>query len=100
MVGALRELPSVRLTELPRMADFARFGEALGRGLRWPAGAFLGSYLEGRRDATIATIDDSVFGTFLLERLKYWDETESRTQSPREWLASFDRYTEVKATKS
>jgi hypothetical protein len=32
LVGALRELPSVRLTNLGRMADFARFGKAIGRG--------------------------------------------------------------------
>ena len=31
VVGALRMLPSVRLARLPRMADFARFGEAVGR---------------------------------------------------------------------
>ena len=41
VVGGLRELPSVRLTELPRMADFACLGEAVGRGLGWPEGTFL-----------------------------------------------------------
>ncbi|MFI5454554.1 MAG: hypothetical protein ACHRXM_03800, partial [Isosphaerales bacterium] len=33
VAGGLRELPSVRLTELPRMADFAKFAEAVGRKL-------------------------------------------------------------------
>jgi hypothetical protein len=33
MVGGLRELPSVHLAELPRMADYALWGEAVGRGL-------------------------------------------------------------------
>jgi hypothetical protein len=33
VVGGLRELPSVRLSRMPRMADFARWGEAVGRGL-------------------------------------------------------------------
>jgi hypothetical protein len=100
MVGALRELPSVRLAELPRMADFARFGEALGRGLGWPAGTFLGSYLENRRDASIATLDDSVFGSFLLDRLKFWQHCEKRTDSPGEWLRIFNEYSQLKATKS
>ena len=30
--GGMRELPSVKLAELPRMADFAAFAEAVGRG--------------------------------------------------------------------
>ena len=37
MAGGLRELPSVDLKELPRMADFAEWGEAVGRGLGWGA---------------------------------------------------------------
>ena len=37
VVGALREIPSVRLAKLPRMANFARFGEASPVG--WMAAA-------------------------------------------------------------
>ena len=44
LVGGLRELPSIRLTELPRMADFACLGEAVGRALGWPEGTFLATY--------------------------------------------------------
>ena len=50
VAGGLRELPGVRLERLPRMADFARWGEAVGRALGWPAGAFLAAY-EGNRSA-------------------------------------------------
>ena len=35
VAGGMRELPSVKLSRLPRMADFAKWGEAVGRG---PAG--------------------------------------------------------------
>jgi len=42
--GALRELPNVHLTALPRMADFARVGVAVERALGWPAGSFLAAY--------------------------------------------------------
>jgi len=42
--GALRALPNVRLTELPRMADFARVGVAVERALNWPDGSFLSAY--------------------------------------------------------
>ena len=60
VVGALRELPSVRLADLPRMADFARFGEAVGRGLGWPPETFLAAYLENRREATVSSLEDSI----------------------------------------
>ena len=100
VVGALREIPSVRLAKLPRMADFARFGESLARGMGWPPETFLTAYLENRRDATATTLDDSVFGTFLLERLSYWEPEDIETMSPAEWLAHFNRYKEHKATTS
>ena len=66
MVHALRELPSVQIDDLPRMADFARFGEAVGRGLGWPEGAFLEAYRENRWEALVSTIENSVLGTLLL----------------------------------
>jgi hypothetical protein len=37
IVGGLRELPSVNLADLPRMADYAEWGEAISRGLEWGA---------------------------------------------------------------
>jgi hypothetical protein len=66
VVGGLRERPSIRLKESPRMFDFARFGEAVGRGLGWPAGAFLSAYDDNRLDATVATLEDSPVATALL----------------------------------
>jgi hypothetical protein len=66
VVGALRELPSVHLAKLPRMADFARFGEALGRGMGWPPETFLDAYLENRRDTSGSTLADSALGDHLL----------------------------------
>ena len=56
---ALRELPRVRLRELPRMADFARWGVACERALRWPEGAFLAAYernLEAANDQAIHSL--------------------------------------------
>jgi hypothetical protein len=100
VVGGLRELPSVRPAALPRMADFARFGEAIGQAMGWPAGTFLSAYAENRRDATISTLDDSVFGTFLLERIAFWQSGQTKTASPSEWLKKFNESKEHKATKS
>ncbi len=59
LAAALRELPNVQLTEKPRMADFAAFGEAVCRGLGMPAGTFAGSYQANRQLANDAALEDS-----------------------------------------
>ena len=41
IVGGLRELPSVNLTDLPRMADYAECGEAISRSPGWGADTFI-----------------------------------------------------------
>jgi hypothetical protein len=66
LVGALRETPSVKIEDLPRMADFARLGEAIGRVLGWPAEAFLSAYQGNRKDVGTASIEESVLGRLLL----------------------------------
>ena len=66
MAGGLRELPSVDLKELPRMADFAEWGEAVGRGLGWGANKFLATYNENRKEATDLILDISPVAPLLL----------------------------------
>jgi hypothetical protein len=88
--GALRELPSVRLAELPRMADFARLGEAVSRASGWPAGTFLSAYQESRREATVSSLEASLLGTLLL----YYAEqlgSFNWTMTPTEMHAEFTR---------
>ena len=41
------------------MADFAKFGEAVGRALGNPAGTFLTSYDANRRDANESAVEDN-----------------------------------------
>jgi hypothetical protein len=53
IVGALRELPSVDLKELPRMADYAEWGEATSRGKGWGAGTFFTVKSECDKSANI-----------------------------------------------
>jgi hypothetical protein len=57
--GGLARLPGVTLDRLPRMADFARWGEAVWRALGHKDGAFLETYEKNRKDATEAVLDDS-----------------------------------------
>jgi hypothetical protein len=76
VVGGIRILPSVNLAEMPRMADYARWGEAVGRGLGWAPDRFLKTYNTNRKEATLTTLDDSAVGMILLElapRLTRWE---------------------------
>ena len=59
VVLGMRILPSVELPEVSRMADFAYWGEAVGRGLGWPEHSFRSAYARNRRAATDSSIDDS-----------------------------------------
>jgi hypothetical protein len=67
VVGGLHELPSVKLTKMPRMADFALWGEAVGRGLKWEADAFSSAYEDNRWEATETTLENSPVGKAVLE---------------------------------
>jgi hypothetical protein len=69
----LRELPSVQLAQLPRMADFALFGEAVGRGLGWAPETFLAAYLENRQEAALSTLEDSILANMLLKEVRFND---------------------------
>lgn len=59
VVGGLRLLPSVKLERLPRMSDFARWSEAVGRGLGWTDGAFLAAYEVNRSSANDQALEAS-----------------------------------------
>jgi energy-coupling factor transporter ATP-binding protein EcfA2 len=66
IVGGLRELPTVDLQELPRMADYAEWGEATSRGLGWGAGTFIASYDANRMEATELLLEDSTVAHVVL----------------------------------
>jgi len=75
----------VRLAELPRMADFARFGEAVARGLGWPAGTFISAYHDNRRTSAAATLHDSLVAPAVF-KLSTWTERPEWTRSPADLL--------------
>jgi len=95
VAGGLRELPSVEPAELPRMADFAVFAEAVGRNLGWPAGTVLSDYHDNRRQAAVTPIEESPVANFLLEwshELNDWSGTST------ELLAQLNTLVERKVT--
>ena len=68
-------------TELPRMADYAKWGEAVGRGLGWGPGTFLSTYNDNRKDATEPELEGSPIGNLMLwtaRRTANWSGTPAR----------------------
>ena len=63
IAGGLRELPSVHVNELPRMADYAEWGEAVGRALGWGAGDVPSAYDDNRKGATDPLLEHSHVAT-------------------------------------
>lgn len=59
LAGGLRMLPGVRSPKLPRLADFALFGQAVSRALGHPPDSFLTAYDANRRDANESAVEDS-----------------------------------------
>src|SRR5262249_35833054 len=78
VAGGLRMLPQVKLSSLPRMADFALFGEAASRALGYPPDHFLDAYRDNRKGANESALEDSpVAGTIrrLMESSQSWEGT-------------------------
>src|SRR5205807_7461443 len=59
VAAALANLPSTRLSTLPRMADFALWVSAAEPALGWSPGAFLADYTNNRQQSTETILADS-----------------------------------------
>src|SRR5262249_3260333 len=59
VVAGLEALPSVCLDRKPRIADFARWGEAVLRGLGYPPGRFLDAYQANRAGVNEVALEAS-----------------------------------------
>jgi hypothetical protein len=92
VAAGLRTLPTVHVAALPRMADFARFGEAVGRGLRWTEGEFLAAYAENRREATSSVIEASVLAGTIVKLAQRPFGAKERAQSASEMLHRLRQY--------
>jgi hypothetical protein len=65
VAAGLKTRDQVKLKSLPRMADFARWGEAVCRAIGYPPNAFLERYATNRRDAYATLLDGSPLVTAL-----------------------------------
>ena len=64
---ALANLATVRLTERPRMADFAKWVSAAEPALGWTQGAFLEAYAANRDSGDRATVEGNPVGLAILK---------------------------------
>jgi putative DNA primase/helicase len=66
---ALKNLSSVKLDELPRMADFAKFATATEEAFGWPNGSFMEAYLRNHEIGLEAGLEADPVAQAILE----WD---------------------------
>jgi hypothetical protein len=59
VAAGLKNLPTVKLARLPRMADFARWASACEGGLEWSPGAFMSAYADNVADANELALESS-----------------------------------------
>lgn len=79
--ATLRELPNVRLEDPPRMADFARLGEAMFRALGRP-GRFVELYRARQQATSLAALESSPVACAVLALM----ETTPRWTGPAKAL--------------
>jgi len=79
--AGLRLRSAVEITTLPRMADFAQWGEAVSRGLGWEAGSFLSQYKANRREACSSALGDCPVAEALRGLLDYFASPVEETAS-------------------
>jgi hypothetical protein len=69
VVGALRDQPSTRLEQHPRMADFARWVTAAEASMGWSKGTFMAAYSGNQESANELALEGSIVARPLLELL-------------------------------
>ena len=82
---SLAELPAVEIEsdQLPRMADFAKLGEAMAASLGFEVGAWLAKYHDHRKNAVRRTIDSSPVA---VQCLKFVDSGRSHQGTVKDLL--------------
>jgi hypothetical protein len=80
---------SVRLKRLPRLADFARWGEAVCRGLGYPAETFLDRYAANRQTASATLLDGSPIAASVFDLLAARGAWEGTPKALHEALGKY-----------
>ena len=78
LAAAMQLVPEVEVSNLPRMADFARWGEAIARALGHEPGEFLAAYQRNQERQVREAVDASTVAQAvmaLMEGISAWDGT-------------------------
>jgi hypothetical protein len=74
--GAMRIYPTVLLRRLPRLADFARWGEAIAQALGFQEGAFVSAYGHNMQGQNRQVVEGSAVATAVMAFMDGQDEWE------------------------
>lgn len=78
---ALRDLETISLRELPRMADFARWACAAASAMGWTAEQFLGAYTHNIQSANDLVLEASPVAQAVLKLMElqhFWEDTPTQ----------------------
>ena len=75
--------PTVELKKLPRMADFAKWGYAIGEALENRGEEFLMAYSQDKKDRAIETLEANQFTSIIL---LFMEKTNEWTGTPTQLL--------------
>ncbi len=74
LVKALQIKPTLRLQNLPRMADFAIWGEAIARAMGYQNMEFLNAYYENIGKQNVEAVESNILGQTVLKFIDSWYE--------------------------
>lgn len=92
--GAMRRVQNVELDELPRMADWTRWGVAITEELGFDRETFLGAYAANRRDHHAEALTSHPVGaalTAFMQDREYWEGASSDLLRQLEKVATAER---------
>jgi hypothetical protein len=94
---AMQIKPLLKLTELPRMADFATWGEAISQALGYPAGRFLEIYAANIDQLHLRAVEAEAIGDALLTLMKTCEEWKGKPSELLEELKMHAMESEIKS---
>lgn len=92
LVKTLNQLPNVNEVPAPRMADFAKFGIAVERGLGWTEQSFMEAFGQNQRDQMTVSLGDDPVAKAIRKLVSTLEEGETHTETPTSLLATLQEY--------
>ncbi|MFY9795237.1 MAG: hypothetical protein WB988_26780 [Candidatus Nitrosopolaris sp.] len=75
VVKALQIKPILKLTRLPRMADFAKWGEAISMAMGYDDLTFIEAYANNRNQQNLVAVEENIIGSIFV---KYYCDYETK----------------------